>query len=84
VTAKKKERSGSSSPRPPNAIGRIARVVDAALADGQAARRQATDPEFRRAVTKDRRSTLSRFKTVQQALADRERIERAKKRKSAP
>ena len=60
MTAKKKERSGSSAPRPPNAIGRIARVVDAALADGQAARRQATDPEFRRAVTKDRRSTLSR------------------------
>ena len=84
MTAKKKERSAGSVPRPPNAIGRIARVVDAALADGQAARRQATDPEFRRAVTKDRRSTLSRFKTVQQALADRERIERAKKRKSAP
>ena len=84
MTAKKKERSPVSAPRPTNAIGRIARVVDAALADGQAARRQATDPEFRRAVTKDRRSTLSRFKTVQQALADRERIERAKKRKSAP
>ena len=74
MTAKRKE----------SAVRRIARVVDAALADGQAARRQATDPEFRKAVAKDRRSTLSRFKTVQQALADRERIERAKKRKSAP
>jgi hypothetical protein len=84
VTAKKKERSGGSAPRPPNAIGRIARVFDAALADGQAARRQATDPEFRKSVTKDRRAALSRFKTVRDALADRERIEKARaKKKSA-
>jgi hypothetical protein len=74
VPAKKKKES---------AVGRIVRVVDAALADGQAARRQATDPEFRKAMTKDRRAALARFKTVQDALADRERIEKAKKKRSA-
>ena len=74
MTAKKKE----------SAVRRIARVFDAALADGQAARRQATDPEFRKSVTKDRRAALSRFKTVRDALADRERIEKARaKKKSA-
>ena len=68
MTAKKK---GS-------AVRRIAKVVDAAFADGQAARRYASDPEFRRSVSKDRRTTLSRFRTVRDALADREKIERTK------
>ena len=73
MTAKKR-------PSADNPIRRIARAIDAAGRDADLARRSASDPEFRRAVTKDRRSTLSRFKTVQQALADRERIDKAKKK----
>ena len=39
-----------------------------------------SDPAFRRGVQSDRRATLSKFRTVKHALADRERIERAKKK----
>jgi len=73
MTAKKTKKKES-------AVGRFAKVVDAAFADGQAARRTATDPEFRKSVTKDRRVALSRFKTVQHALADRAKVEKAKKK----
>lgn len=57
-------------------VRKIARIVDAAYKDADLARMKASDPEFRREVTKDRRSTLSSFKTVKHALADRERIEK--------
>jgi len=59
-------------------IKRVARIVDAAMRDGARARSQATDPAFRANVQKDRRKELSKFKTVQHALADRERIEKGK------
>jgi hypothetical protein len=59
-------------------IKRVAKIVDAALRDGARARSQATDPVFRENVQKDRRAELSKFKTVQHALADRERIEKGK------
>jgi len=58
-------------------INVVAKIVDAALRDGARARSQATDPVFRDNVQKDRRAELSKFKTVQHALADRERIEKA-------
>ena len=64
----------------PSAIGRLARAIDAAGRDADLARRRASDPAFRRGVREDRRDTLSEFTTVKQALADRERIERAKKK----
>ena len=38
----------------------------------------AFDPQFKRELGKDRRTTLSRFRTVQHALEDRERIAKAK------
>ena len=59
-------------------IKRVAKVIDAAMRDGARARTQATDPAFRESVQKDRRAELSKFKTVQDALADRERIEKSK------
>lgn len=62
-------------------IERVAKIVDAAIRDGARARSQATDPAFRENVRKDRRAELSKFTTVQHALADRERIERAKRAK---
>lgn len=59
-------------------IKRVANIVDAAMRDGARARSQSTDPRFRERVKTDRRGELSKFKTVQHALADRERIEKGK------
>lgn len=61
-------------------LKRVAKIVDAAMRDG--ARARATDPAFRRNQQKDRRGELSKFKTVQHALADRERIEKSKTTKA--
>ncbi len=60
------------------AIRRIARIVRAANTDAELARRTAHSPEFRKAVTKDRRAALSEFTTVKHALRDRARIAAAK------
>jgi hypothetical protein len=73
VTAKKKKKE-----RKPSALGRIARAIDAAGRDADLARRSASDPNFRRRVQSERRETLSEFRTVKHALADRERIEKSK------
>ena len=62
-------------------VRKIAKIVDAALRDASRARRVATDPQFRKAVQKDRRAELRKFETVEQALQDRARIEKAKARK---
>jgi len=59
-------------------LKKVAKIVDAAIRDGARARSQATDPAFRENVQKDRRGELSKFKTVQHALADRERIEKGR------
>jgi hypothetical protein len=59
-------------------VKKIAKVVDAAMKDAARARSQATDPQFRENVQKDRRGELSKFKTVQHALADREKAERTR------
>jgi hypothetical protein len=59
-------------------LKRVAKIVDAAMRDGARARSQATDPAFRENIQKDRRAELSKFKTVQHALADRARIEKAR------
>jgi len=64
----------------PSAIGRIVRAIDAAGRDADLARRRASDPAFRRGVKDDRRGTLSEFTTVRHALADRERIEKSKRK----
>jgi hypothetical protein len=66
----------------PSALGRIARAIDAAGRDADLARRSSSDPAFRRGIQSDRRATLSKFRTVKHALADRERIEKSKKKKT--
>jgi hypothetical protein len=63
-------------------LKRVAKIVDAAIRDGARARSQSTDPAFRERVQSDRRGELSKFKTVQHALADRERIEKSKTAKA--
>jgi hypothetical protein len=73
LTAKKKAKKGST-------IGRIVRAIDAAGRDADVARRSASDPAFRRGLKDDRRETLSKFSTVKHALADREKIEKAKRK----
>ena len=65
-------------------IRKIARIIDAAGKDADRARRTGTTPEFRKAVTKDRRAALSEFTTVKHALRDRERLERKTGRKATP
>lgn len=60
------------------ALRKIPRIVRAAETDAELARRTSHSPEFRRAVTKDRRSALSEYATVRHALRDRERIAAAK------
>lgn len=57
-------------------LRKIARIVRAAGTDADLARRTSSSPEFRKAVTKDRRSALSEFTTVKHALSDRARIEK--------
>ena len=65
---------------PKKIIGKVASVVSDALRDADVARRSAHDPQFHRDVQKDRRGTLSRYKTVQHALLDRAASEKASKR----
>lgn len=59
-------------------IRKIVRVITTAGRDADRARRTAHTPEFRKAVTKDRRGALSGYRAVKDALKDRERIERSK------
>jgi len=59
-------------------LKRVAKIVDAAMRDGARARSQSTDPAFRERVQSDRRGELSKFQTVQDALADRARLEKSK------
>jgi hypothetical protein len=73
VTTKKK-------PKRENPLRGIARVIETAGRDADLARRSASDPEFRRRVQADRRGTLSSFRAVKDALADRQKIEKAKKK----
>lgn len=75
MTAKKKVKKD-------NAFRRIVGAIDAAGRDADLARRSASDPAFRKGVRDDRRETLSKFTTVKHALADRERIEKSKKKKT--
>jgi hypothetical protein len=64
-------------------LKKVASIVDAAMRDGGRARSHSMDPAFRENVQKDRRGELSKFKTVQHALADRERIQKGKATKAA-
>ena len=63
-------------------IGRIAKTIDAAFRDAGRARDAHTSPQFRKDVQTDRRGTLRKFDTVEHALEDRAKIEKAKAAKS--
>ena len=57
---------------------KLARTIAEALRDADRARRSTSDPKFRRGMQTDRRGTLRRFETVEHALEDRAKIEKAK------
>ena len=57
---------------------KFAKALDDALRDTHRARQAHSDPRFDKELQKDRRSTLSRFATVERALRDREKAEQEK------
>ena len=63
-------------------VRKIAKTIDAAFRDAGKAREAHTSPQFRKDMQKDRRGTLRTFDTVEQALEDRAKIEKAKAAKS--
>jgi hypothetical protein len=63
-------------------LRKIARIVNAAYKDADHARKTSHSAEFRKNVQKDRRGTLSEFRTVKHALKDRESIEKKRGKKS--
>jgi hypothetical protein len=63
-------------------VRKIAKTIDAAFRDAGKARDAHTSPQFRKDVQKDRRGTLRKFDTVEQALQDRAKIEKTKAAKS--
>ncbi len=63
-------------------IKRTAKTIDAALRDASRARDAHSDPRFDQELQTDRRGTLRKFDTVEHALQDREKIEKAKAAKA--
>ncbi len=59
-------------------LKKTARTIDAALRDAHKARNAHSDPSFDRDLQDDRRTTLRKFDTVEHALEDRAKAERAK------
>ena len=59
-------------------VQRFAKIVDASFKDAGRARRLSRSPEAQQEIVKDRKSALSQFTTVKDALKDRERIAKAK------
>jgi len=73
LTAKKKQKKDGR-------LRGIVRAIESAGRDADLARRSAADPAFRRRVQADRRGALSSFRAVKDALADREKIQKAKRK----
>jgi hypothetical protein len=76
LSAKKKAKKAKKA----SPLRGIVRVIESAGRDADLARRTASDPAFRRRVQADRREALSSFRAVKDALADREKIQKAKKK----
>ncbi len=68
---------------PLKTIRKLVQLVDTSAKDASRARKVARSPKMQQEIAQDRRTGLSQFKTVRQALADRERIARQKQRASA-
>ena len=64
-------------------LKKLAKIIVESSRDTARARNSVSDPDFLEGVRTDRRRTLSKFETVQHALADREQIAKAKATKAA-
>ena len=63
-------------------LKRIAEIVDSSAKDASRARKVARSPKMQQEIATDRRKGLStNFRTVRAAIADRERIAKAKRPK---
>jgi hypothetical protein len=64
-------------------LKKFAEIVDTSAKDASRARKVARSPKMQREITEDRRAGLSgNFKTVRQAIADRDKAAKARKKKS--
>lgn len=63
-------------------VKKLAKIVGAAYRDADRARKRSADPTWRREQIADRRGTLRKFETVDHALQDRAKSEKAKAAKA--
>jgi len=64
-------------------LKRIAEIVDSSAKDASRARKVARSPKMQQEIAADRRKGLAaNFRTVRAAIADRERIAKAKAKKA--
>ncbi len=64
-------------------LKKIAEIVDSSAKDASRARKVARSPKMQQEIAADRRKGLAaNFRTVRQAIADRERIAKAKAKKA--
>lgn len=65
-------------------LKKLAEIVDTSAKDASRARKVSRSPKMQQEISEDRRTGLSRnFKTVRQAIADRDRAARSKAKKKA-
>ncbi|HEY8807844.1 MAG TPA: hypothetical protein VIN70_09705 [Candidatus Limnocylindria bacterium] len=65
-------------------LKRFAEIVDTSSKDASRARKVARSPKMQQEISDDRRTALSQnFKTVRQAIADREKIAKQKTTRKA-
>jgi hypothetical protein len=66
-------------------LKRFAEIVDTSSKDASRARKVSRSPKMQQEISEDRRKGLSRnFKTVRQAIADRDRLATQKAKKAKP
>ena len=64
-------------------LKKLAEIVDASAKDASRARKVSRSPKMQQEISTDRRKGLSKnFKTVRQAIADRDTAKKAKKPKA--
>ena len=64
-------------------LKKLAEIVDASSQDASRARKVSRSPKMQQEITADRRPALSgNFKTVRQAIADRDKIAKQKAKKT--
>lgn len=65
-------------------LKKLAQIVDASEKDASRARRVSRSPKLQQEIVADRRTALSgNFKTVRQAMSDRDKITKAKAKAKA-